>query len=194
MTNVSVRITKMASEAPEAAAPAAQFSATDVAEILVKHGWLAADSRLRAEGPMAAWLRRASELLGPHAADRTTLAGLLSLVFEYDAAAVLRAAASQDVLARDGARDVIRELANRVLDGGDIDSDRFKEIVDGIKTALPQRSRELFHPIRLALAGRAGEGELDRAILLVDSAVKLQFTVPVKGTRQRMLEFCAALD
>lgn len=89
---------------------------------------------------------------------------------------------------------MIRELANRVLDGDDIDSDRFKEIIDAIKTVLPQRSRELFHPVRLALAGRAGEGELDRVILLIDSAAKLPFAVEVKRTRQRMLEFCAALD
>ena len=89
---------------------------------------------------------------------------------------------------------MIRELANRVLEGGDIDSDRFKEIVEGMKAAVPYRSRAMFHPIRLALTGRAGEGELDRVILLLDAAAKLNFAVPVKSTRQRMLEFCAALD
>jgi hypothetical protein len=31
-------------------------------------------------------------------------------------------------------------------------------------------------------------------ILLLDSAAKLSFAVPVKATRQRMLEFCAAFD
>jgi hypothetical protein len=30
--------------------------------------------------------------------------------------------------------------------------------------------------------------------LLLDSAAALPFDLPVKGTRQRMLEFCAALD
>ena len=143
---------------------------------------------------MLAWFARAAELLGPHAADRAALADLLGLVFHYDAAAILRELVSQAVLAREGSRDVIRELGNRVLEGGDIDSDRFKEIIDSMKAALPQRSRELFHPVRLALAGRAGEGELDRVILLLDSAAKLEFAVAVKGTRQRMLEFCAALD
>jgi hypothetical protein len=56
------------------------------------------------------------------------------------------------------------------------------------------RGRELFHPIRLALAGRAGEGELDRVILLLDEAAVLPFAVPVKSVRTRILEFCAALD
>jgi len=62
----------------------------------------------------------------------------------------------------------------------------------------PDRFRSVPCPtypeIRLALAGRAGEGEFDRVILLLDAAAKLPFAAPVKGTRQRMLEFCAALD
>ena len=122
------------------------------------------------------------------------LADLLALVFAYDAQSLVREPTNQAVLAREGARDVIREVANRLLDGGDVDSDRFKEIIDGVKAALPYRGREMFHPIRLALAGRAGEGELDRVILLLDAAARLDFSVPVKGARQRMLEFCAALD
>ena len=93
-----------------------------------------------------------------------------------------------------GAVEVIRELAKLVLDGAAIDSERFKEIIETLKTKVRLRSRELFHPIRLALAGRAGEGELDRVILLLDSAAALEFVVRVKGTRERMLEFCAALD
>ena len=89
---------------------------------------------------------------------------------------------------------MICELARLVLDGPEIDSDRFKEIIESMKSAVPYRSREMFHPVRLALAGRAGNGEMDRVILLLDSASKLDFCISVKGTRQRMLEFCTALD
>jgi len=143
---------------------------------------------------MQAWLSRASDLLGPQSKDRAALVELLQLVFEFDATAALAVRANHDVLAREGARDVIRELANRILEGGGVESDRFKEIVESMKQAVPWRSRAMFHPIRLALTGRAGEGELDRVILLLDSAAKLAFAAPVKGTRQRILEFCAALD
>jgi hypothetical protein len=168
------------------------FTAAEVAAILRERGWLG--TPCEPDSALQCWLARAAELLGPHAASRESLAELLSLIFHYDAAAVLKEQASQTVLARSGAREVIRELANRVLEGGEVDSDRFKDIVDGMKTAVPYRSRALFHPIRMALAGRAGEGELDRVILLLDEAAKLNFAVPVKGVCQRMLEFCAALD
>jgi hypothetical protein len=177
-----------------AAAPVNIFAAADVAAILRERGRIAAEREIEAGSALAAWCARAAELLGPQSGDRAALGELLSLVFNYNAGASLLQAANQDVLARSGAREVIRELANRVLDGGDLDSDRFKEIVEGIKAAVPYRSREMFHPIRLALTGRAGEGDLDRVILLLDAAAKVDFVTPVKGARERMLEFCAALD
>jgi nondiscriminating glutamyl-tRNA synthetase len=81
-----------------------------------------------------------------------------------------------------------------LLEGGALNADRFKEIVTSLKEGLDIRGRELFHPIRLALAGRAGEGELDRVILLLDEAAVAAFAVAVKSARDRILEFCAALD
>jgi hypothetical protein len=172
-------------------ATASVFTAEDVAAILRENGWLVIGAASRDDSPLQAWLARAAELLGLYTTKR---AELLKLTFRYDAAEILRELESQAVLARSGAREVIRQLANLILDGGDVDSDRFKEIIEAMKAATPYRSRELFQPIRLALAGRSGTGELDRVILLLDGAAKLDFAVNVKSTRQRMLEFCAALD
>jgi hypothetical protein len=119
---------------------------------------------------------------------------LIALVFEYDASAILHTAVSHAVLIREGARDVIRELALAVLEGPAVDSERFKVIVTGIKSHVPYSGRELFYPVRLALAGRVGGGELDRVILLLDDAAATAGLAPVKNVRQRMLEFCAALE
>lgn len=165
-----------------------------IAAILRESGWLDAAPLAETGAAMQAWLCRAAELLGPHAGDHTALARLLALVFSYDASAILRDTQNQAVLAREGAREVIRELANRILVSGDVDSDRLKEIVEGLKAALPYRSRAIFHPLRVVLAGRAGDRELDRVILLLDAAARLPFAVAVKNTRQRTLEFCASLD
>ncbi len=179
----------------DAATPATHpFSAPDVERILVERGWLTGGGGIEKDALLAGWLERAAELLGPQAADASALSELLALIFDYDAGSALAQVANQDVLSRSGARDVIRELANCLLDGGDVDSDRFKEIVEQVKAAVPYRSRAMFHPIRLALTGRAGEGELDRVILLLDSAAKIAFAMQVKGTKQRVLEFCSVLD
>jgi hypothetical protein len=165
-------------------------SAAEMEAILRERSWLDAEVSSELHG----WLQHAGLLLGPHAVDGAALADMLGLIFGYDAGALLISADNQAVLARVGAREVIRELANHVLDGPDLDSERYKTIVAGIKAALPYRGRELFFPIRLSLAGRAGEGALDRVILLLDPAAKLPFATRVKDTRQRMLEFCSALD
>jgi hypothetical protein len=173
------------------------FAAGDVEEILRERGWFERGVDGVSGGDAAqmdAWLAQAASLLGTHAADRAGLAELLSLIFRFDAAEILDTRDAQAVMMRTGSREVIRELAKLVLDGAAIDSERFKEIIETLKTKVRLRSRELFHPIRLALAGRAGEGELDRVILLLDSGAGLGFATRVKGTRKRMLEFCAALD
>jgi len=171
------------------AAAANPFTADDVASILRARGWLRQENEA-----LAAWLGEAAALLGPHAADRAALEDLLRLVFEYDAGAVLAKPKSHAVLSREGAREVLRALAMEILSGGPVDSDRLKEIVAAVKEKLPFRDRRIFFPLRLALAGRAGEGGLDRVILLLDVAARTPGLAPVKSVRARMLEFCAALD
>jgi nondiscriminating glutamyl-tRNA synthetase len=166
------------------------FAAADVAGILQARGWAVAE--LPAE--QTAWCEHAAAILGGQAADRDGLAELLRLVFHYDSREILARVESHAVLSRYAARDVLRQLALLLLGGEALDSERFKEIITALKERLDIRGRELFHPIRLALAGRAGEGELDRVILLLDEAANASFTVRVKSARERILEFCAALD
>jgi hypothetical protein len=166
------------------------WSAADVAEILRERGWLGGEEGREHEE----WCERAALLLGPQAADRAALEGLLRLVFHYDAAELIGQAEAHAVLSRDAARDVLRETALLLLDGGALDSERFKEIVTALKERLELRSRDLFHPIRLALAGKVGDGQLDRVILLIDGAAALQWEVPVKSARTRIVEFCSVLD
>ncbi len=172
------------------AASANPFTSADVVAILRERGWLAAEPSIEQH----AWCERAAAMLGGHAADRAALADLLGLVFHYDAHEIISRVESHVVLSRYAARDVLRQVALLLLEGGPLTSDRFKEIVTALKEGMELRGRELFHPIRLALAGRAGEGELDRVILLLDEGAELSFAVTVKSARERILEFCSALD
>jgi Anticodon binding domain len=167
------------------------FSATDVAKVLRDRAWLSS-SETSAE--QNAWCERAAFLLGPQVADREALAELLRLVFEYDAARAMATTDAHAVMTRYGARDVIRLLARLVLEGGPCTTERFKEIVTALKENLDLRGREVLHPLRLALVGRAGEGQLDRVILLVDAAAGAGFAANIKTVRERMIEFCSALD
>ena len=175
--------------APEIYPPVNLFAAGDVAAILRVRKWLRRDDEA-----VAAWMAEAVALLGPQAESQETLAYLLGLVFEYDAHAVLASRECQEVLARSGGRAVLRALGTEILNGGPVDSNRLKEIVAAIKARLPYSSREIFHPLRVALTGRVGRGELDRVVLLLDRAAHIEGLAPVKSVRTRILEFCAALD
>jgi hypothetical protein len=175
------------SDAPVAAAN--PFTAADILSILRERGWLGEPSP-----EQHGWCEHAASMLGGHAADGAALADLLGLVFQYDAREIISKVESHVVLSRYAARGVLRQVALMLLEGAALTSERFKEIVTAMKEGMELRGRELFHPIRLALAGRAGEGELDRVILLLDEAAALSFAVPVKSARARILEFCSALD
>jgi hypothetical protein len=178
-------------ETPNAPAAASNtFTARAVIEILRAQGWLVAE----ASPTQLAWCERAAALLGPQVTERRSLTDLLHPVFHYNAHELLAKVESHTVLARYAARDVVRHLALLLLDGSPLTSERFKEIVTALKDRVGIGSREIFHPIRLALTGRAGEGELDRVILLLDEAAAASFAVPVKSARERILEFCVALD
>jgi nondiscriminating glutamyl-tRNA synthetase len=166
------------------------FSPADVLAILTENGWLEGEPN---EAQLA-WCARAATFLGPQAADRAGLMELLSLVFRYDARTILLTTEAHVVLSRNAAREVLRQLALYLLDGAALNSERFSEMVMQFKERMDLRGREVFHPLRLALAGRNGEGDLDRVILLLDEAAAADFAVPVKSARERILEFCSALD
>lgn len=153
-------------------------------------GWLAGE----VAPPLHTWLEHAAQLLGPQCHSEAQLAELLERVFAYDARELLCQPETHVVLTRKGARAVLRELAWLVLEGGAVDSDRLKAMITALKARLPYRGRELFHTLRLALAGRAGDGELDRVILLLDKASQLPFAVRVKSCRERVLELCSTME
>jgi len=169
--------------------PASQITAADVAAILRVRGWLWEETEAASR-----WTEEAVAMLGARAENCDELAGLLTLIFEYDARSVLSARASQEVVCRAGAREVIRALATEILSRGPVDSDCLKEIVNAAMAKLPYRSREIFLPLRVAVAGCAGDGTLDRVILLIDRAAATEGLAPVKSVRTRILEFCATLD
>ena len=166
------------------------YSATDILTLLSENHWLTTDPTPE----QIAWAERAARLLGHYAEDRAALGNLLRPVFHYDAAEILQSPGAQAGISRFAAREVIRHLALLVLEPAPFTSERFKEVATYLKETCGVRSRDLFHPIRLALTGRIGEGELDRVILLLDEASLLPFATPVKSVRARILEFCSALD
>ena len=113
-------------------AAANPFHSADVLAILRERGCLVGEPTAE----QIAWCERAAAMLGGHAADRAALANLLGLVFQYDAREILSRVDSPVVLSRYAARDVLRQVARLLLEGGPLTSDRFKEIVTALKEGI----------------------------------------------------------
>ena len=66
-----------------------------------------------------------------------------------------------------------------------------------MKTRTGRKAKALFHPIRLALTGRAEGPELDLAVPAIDSGADLPREAgipPIVGCRERAAAFVAALE
>ena len=121
----------------------------------------------------------------------------LALVFDYDASRALGDAGIRAEMTADAARLVVTTLAEELAGAPRLDRDRFRAIANQVKTRTGQKARALFHPIRVALTGRADGPELDLLLPAIDrgAEVPADAGIPaITGCRERAAAFAAALS
>jgi hypothetical protein len=97
----------------------------------------------------------------------------------------------------DGARAVVTTLAEELAAAPRLDRDRFRAIANQVKTRTGQKARALFHPIRVALTGRADGPELDLLLPAIDRGAELPAGAglpAITGCRERAAMFLRALN
>ena len=72
--------------------------------------------------------------------------------------------------------------------------ERFKAIMNEIKTGLGVKGKDLFHPVRIALIGSHSGPDFDRLIPLIEEGSRLELPVKVKSVHERIKEFMATLE
>jgi len=121
----------------------------------------------------------------------------LALLFDYDAEAARGDPHVRDEMRSADARAVVTALAEELARLPRLDRDRFRAAANQVKTRTGQKGKALFHPIRLALTGRAEGPELDLAVPAIDRGAELppDAGIPkILGCRERAAAFVAALD
>ena len=121
----------------------------------------------------------------------------LSFLFDFSADAALTDPHLRDEMTADGARAVVRALADALADAPRLDKESFRAIANQVKAKTGQKAKALFHPIRIALTGRSDGPELDLAVPAIDRGAELQESagVPkVLGNRERAAAFALALE
>jgi glutamyl/glutaminyl-tRNA synthetase len=95
-----------------------------------------------------------------------------------------------------GAQAVVRALAEELATAPRLDRERFRSVANAVKARTGQKGKALFHPIRVALTGRAEGPELDLAIPAIDSGADLPADAGIPkilGCRERAAAFVRAL-
>ncbi len=121
----------------------------------------------------------------------------LSFLFDYDAAATLSVPAVLGEMREAGAQAVVAALAAELASAPRLDRERFRAVANQVKARTGLKGRALFHPIRVALTGRAEGPELDLAVPAIERGAELApgTTEPsITGSRERAAAFAHTLE
>jgi len=143
--------------------------------------------------PMRQWLKDVIRAVLPGLDYLALLPQRTRLIFCYSAQACLEFPESRLALEREGARDVIREFGQRVLDSASdswMTTARLNAIIAQVKAATRWRGRNLLEPLRVVLTGLPFGPDLEQLVAIFEQGSRLQLPVHVKSCRERVLEFC----
>src|SRR5437899_10397223 len=121
----------------------------------------------------------------------------LAVLFDYDAEAALRDERVGGEMRDAAAQAVVRALADELATAPRLDRERFRTAANAVKARTGQTGKALFHPIRVALTGRADGPELDLAIPAIDGGADLPADAGIPkilGCRERAAAFVHALE
>jgi glutamyl-tRNA synthetase len=121
----------------------------------------------------------------------------LAFLFQFDPEAALRAREVREEMSTAGARAVVAALADVLAASPRLNRDAFRAAANAVKARTGMKGRALFHPIRVALTGRAEGPELDLAVPAIDRGAELPIGsgIPkILGNRERAAAFARALE
>jgi glutamyl/glutaminyl-tRNA synthetase len=120
----------------------------------------------------------------------------VALLFDYSAERALAEDGVREEMTAPGPRAVVAALAEELEAAPRLDRERFRAVANQVKVKTGEKGKALFHPIRLALTGRAAGPELDLAVPAIDRGADLppDAGVPkILGCRERAAAFLRAL-
>ena len=123
--------------------------------------------------------------------------GRLSVLFNFSPNDALVDEAIGHEIASEGVRAVVRALAEELASAPRLDRERFRAAAAVVRVKTGQKGKGLFHPIRLALTGKADGPELDLVVPAIDRGAELPASAglpAIIGCRERAAAFARALE
>ncbi len=141
-----------------------------------------------------AWARQLVDLLAPYVDKLDELPERAGIIFRHDPAAALANEENATAFTNSKAAEVIADFARRTAADSLLTPERFKAVMNEIKTALGVKGKDLFHPVRIAMIGAHSGPDFDRLIPLIENGSRLPLSAHVKSVRERVTEFAGALE
>ena len=140
-----------------------------------------------------AWFAKVVALLAPSVDRLEQLPDRATLIFRYDAAAALAAPDNAEVLTAPNTKAVLAAFAEHVeADPSPMTPERFKAIMNEVKTATGAKGKDLYHPVRIVFTGSHSGPEFDKLIPILGEGSQLALPQHVMNTRERLAAFRAA--
>jgi glutamyl-tRNA synthetase/nondiscriminating glutamyl-tRNA synthetase len=155
------------------------------AEFLRKAGYLG-----ETEDKATAWVSRVLDLFGPAVNKLDELPEKASLLFKFDPGAAIAAPDNAEVMGGTNTPKVLDAFAAKITsEAGSLTAERFKAIINEVKTETGVKGKDLFHPIRIALTGSHSGPEFDKLVPLMEEGAQLQLPQHVMGVKERVEAF-----
>ncbi|ABF39056.1 glutamyl-tRNA synthetase / glutamate--tRNA(Gln) ligase [Candidatus Koribacter versatilis Ellin345] len=139
------------------------------------------------------WLSKVTALVVPSVNKLDELPERGKVFFDYDAAAALANPDNAEVLAAPKTTDVLAAFTTRIAnESAPLTAERFKAIVNEVKTETGVKGKDLFHPIRIAVTGTHSGPEFDKLVPLIEEGASLNLPIAVKSVKERVAEFASA--
>lgn len=138
------------------------------------------------DASVRAWLAQAADAVRTHVDHLDQLPAETAIIFGFDPDSTPLDDEARAILSVPQALGVAREFSRAVEQHETLTLDLYRAAAAQVKTATGQKGRNLFHPIRAALTGRASGPELERLIPLYEEGSRLVLPRKVMSCRERL--------
>jgi len=144
-------------------------------------------------GNVTTWADKVIDLFAPYVDRMEQLPERAGILFHFDPAKAISLPENAEVLGAPKTRAVIEGFASRATAESSLTPERFKQIMNEVKTETGTKGKDLFHPVRIALIGLPSGPDFDRLVPLLEEGSRLQLPTHVKNVTERVQQFLAAL-
>ncbi len=144
----------------------------------------------KSDDQILSWFSKAVALLVPSVNKLDELPERAALIFRYDAAAALSLPDNAEVLAAPKTAEVLSAFTQSAEgDLSPMTPERFKAMMNEVKSKTGAKGKDLFHPIRVALTGSHSGPEFDKLIPILEEGSRLDLPHHVMSVRERLAAF-----